>query len=156
MSLIGQGIPAELFRQHDFPVIHIGFLENKRTMVSVDGKGFINLWKYQQNSLNSFHFFKVRVTEVFRSRKFPIDNNTGNICFLFKASKKYRVDFNKTMYSPLQTSKADVKFSEKSANRDEVAKKREQAETTFARLKLSDPWHRYVQVPFRNALSWKV
>ena len=65
--------------------------------------------------------------------------------FAFQPSKQYRLDFHKTMYAPLATSKAEVKFSERSANPANVTKLREQSETVIGRLKLKDPWHRYVQ-----------
>ena len=64
-SYIGQGIPAELFRQHKAPLIHLGFVNNKQAMVSVDENGFINTWKYQPRCLNSFSYFSVSCLNSF-------------------------------------------------------------------------------------------
>ena len=43
---MGQNLEAELFRQHQHPIMHLGFLDNISRMVTVDDKGYINIWNY--------------------------------------------------------------------------------------------------------------
>ena len=61
VSCIGQGVPAELMRQHNFPLVFMGFVENYRSMITVDQRGFINKWRYHPKTLNSYSYFRVRV-----------------------------------------------------------------------------------------------
>nr|KAG5699247.1 hypothetical protein BaRGS_000449 [Batillaria attramentaria] len=46
VNLVGQNLEAELFRQHQVPIIFIGFVDNISRLVTVDEEGYINLWKY--------------------------------------------------------------------------------------------------------------
>ena len=46
VNLVGQNLEAELFRQHQHPIMHLGYLDNMSRMVTVDDNGYINIWHY--------------------------------------------------------------------------------------------------------------
>ena len=48
LTVIGQGIGAELFRQHRKPLMYMGLVLNAEALVTVDQQAFINLWKYDE------------------------------------------------------------------------------------------------------------
>ncbi|GFN74112.1 reverse transcriptase [Plakobranchus ocellatus] len=99
--------------------MHLGFISNLGKMVTVDTHGFINVWKYDREHVTDFSWF------------FP--------------GKKYKLDLNKTMYSPLNSDRPKLLFTDrgrsKKTTQAQIAKERRAAEQSLRRLKLSDPWH---------------
>ncbi|XP_070539084.1 uncharacterized protein [Ptychodera flava] len=57
-NLIGQEIPAELFRGHKGQLIYIGFIKNNGHMVTVDEQGYIFIWRYHKKNLSHFEWFE--------------------------------------------------------------------------------------------------
>ncbi|XP_077987498.1 uncharacterized protein LOC144442102 [Glandiceps talaboti] len=57
-NLIGQELPAELFRGHKGQLIYIGFIKNNGHMITVDNQGYIFVWKYNKKSLSHFGWFE--------------------------------------------------------------------------------------------------
>lgn len=55
--MIGRDIDAELFKAHHHRIVLISFVNNISPMVTVDDKGFINLWEYSSESLTGFGWF---------------------------------------------------------------------------------------------------
>ncbi|RUS78885.1 hypothetical protein EGW08_013360, partial [Elysia chlorotica] len=119
VNLTQQGVEVELLRQHRYPLIHLSFIGNIGKMVSVDSRGFINIWKYDREHVTDFDWF------------FP--------------EKKYKLDLNKTMYSPSSSDRPQVIFSDRGRSKDttqaQIARERRAAEKSLQNLKLSDPWH---------------
>ena len=83
---VGKGFGAELFKSHHNPIISISFLCNSSTMVSVDGKGFINLWEYSEESLTGFGWF------------IPV--------------QQYRLELSEITYQPAQGVEEKVQFTD--------------------------------------------
>ncbi|GFR92158.1 hypothetical protein ElyMa_004346400 [Elysia marginata] len=92
VNVTQQGVEVELLRQHRYPIIHLGFIGNIGKMVTVDGHGFINIWKYDREHVTDFDWF------------FP--------------EKKYKLDLNKTMYSPSTSDRPKVVFSDRGRSKD--------------------------------------
>ncbi|XP_048246890.1 uncharacterized protein LOC124119841 [Haliotis rufescens] len=119
INLIGQGLEAELFRQHKHPIIYIGFVDKLGNIVTVDIKGFINMWKYDRQHISGFGWFLPQ--------------------------KKYRIQMSKIMFSPSRTEKPNVIFTDKikqsKKTRQDVARERKKLETTLQNMQLGDPWH---------------
>ena len=46
VNLVGQNLEAELFRQHQHPLMHLGYMDNISRMITVDEEGYINIWNY--------------------------------------------------------------------------------------------------------------
>ncbi|KAK3698156.1 hypothetical protein RRG08_021667 [Elysia crispata] len=119
VNLTQQGVEVELLRQHRYPVIHLGFIGNIGKMVTVDSRGFINIWKYDRDHVTDFDWF------------FP--------------EKKYKLDLNKTMYSPSSSDRPQVIFSDQGRSKEttqaQLARERRAAEQALHKLKLSEPWH---------------
>ncbi|XP_046555115.1 uncharacterized protein LOC124264417 [Haliotis rubra] len=120
VNLIGQSLEAELFRQHKHPIIYIGFVDKLGNIVTVDIKGFINLWKYDKQLMSGFGWFLPR--------------------------KKYRIQMSKVMFSPSTTEKPNVIFTDrvkqsKKKTRQEIARERKKVESTLQKMQLGDPWH---------------
>ncbi|XP_041358099.1 uncharacterized protein LOC121374984 [Gigantopelta aegis] len=119
VNLIGQNLEAELFRQHQNPIIHIGFLDNVNSIVTVDQKGFINKWTYDTTYQSGFGWF------------YP--------------HKKHRLDMAKTMYSPSSTEKPNILYTDKvkskKKTRQDFARERKRIQNTLENMRLGDPWH---------------
>ena len=54
---IGKDVDAELFKEHCHKIVLITFVKNISPMVTVDEKGFINLWEYSSECLTGFGWF---------------------------------------------------------------------------------------------------
>ena len=54
---IGNDVDAELFKEHCHKIVLITFVNNISPMVTVDEKGFINLWEYSSECLTGFGWF---------------------------------------------------------------------------------------------------
>ena len=60
-NLVGQGLGAELFRGHRYPIIfmHVGGtgVDNQVTMVTGDNHGYFNVWGYAEDDRTAFGWF---------------------------------------------------------------------------------------------------
>lgn len=130
VNLIGQNLEAELFRQHQHPIMHLGYVDNISRMVSVDDNGYINIWHYDPTFISGFGYF---IPE-----------------------KKYKVDFNKKMYTPANTDKPKVIFTDSAKNNTksqaQIAKERNRVQNQLDNMNLGDPWHEE-DVPERNLVT---
>lgn len=54
---IGKDVDAELFKEHCHKIVLITFVKNISPMVTVDEKGFINIWEYSSECLTGFGWF---------------------------------------------------------------------------------------------------
>lgn len=54
---IGKDVDAELFKEHCHKIVLITFVNNISPMVTVDEKGFINIWEYSSECLTGFGWF---------------------------------------------------------------------------------------------------
>ena len=84
---IGKGLEAEIFNAHNSPIISINFLRNCSTMITVDSKGFINLWGYRDELLSDFGWFV------------PV--------------QQYQLDLSERTYEPALGVKKEVHFTDK-------------------------------------------
>ncbi|XP_076453551.1 uncharacterized protein LOC143288799 [Babylonia areolata] len=130
VNLVGQNLEAELFRQHQHPIMHLGFIDNISRMVSVDDNGYINIWHYDPTYISGFGYF---IPE-----------------------RKYKVDLNKKMYTPANTDKPKVIFTDSAKNNNktqaEIAKERNRVQNQLDNMNLGDPWHEEL-VPDRNLMT---
>ncbi|KAL8567183.1 hypothetical protein ACOMHN_046593 [Nucella lapillus] len=119
VNLVGQNLEAELFRQHQHPIMHLGYVDNISRMVSVDDNGYINFWHYDPSYISGFGYF---IPE-----------------------KKYKLDFNKKMYTPANTDKPRIIFTDSTKNNSktqaQIAKERNRVQNQLDNMNLGDPWH---------------
>ena len=119
---VGQSIEAELFKGHEHTIIHISFVENVSSMITVDSKGFVNLWEYSEKYLTGFNWFSPK--------------------------HKYRLDMTEVVYKPAPGSQEKIEFTDKvkgkgrrvDINREEMIKKRKEVQTQINSLFLGTPW----------------
>ena len=83
---IGQDIDAEVFKAHHHRIILISFVNNVSPMVTVDDKGFINLWEYSSESLTGFGWFVPSI--------------------------KYRLNLSEVTYRPVVGAQEKVEFTD--------------------------------------------
>ncbi|KAL5004861.1 hypothetical protein ScPMuIL_018317 [Solemya velum] len=123
-NVIGKEINADLFRQHKYPVMHMSFVENLKSLVTVDRKGYVYFWKY--------------------NRKY------WNKCGWFEPFKKYRMKLEKTTYVPSTEmpkeifndhAKLDQTGKSRPRTRQDIAKDREDIQEEIDNAELGDPWH---------------
>ncbi|KAK7090218.1 uncharacterized protein [Littorina saxatilis] len=130
VNLVGQNLEAELFRQHKHPVMHIGFVDNISRMVTVDDQAYINIWNYDPTFISGFGYFM--------------------------PEKKYKLDFNKTMYTPSNTDQPKVVFTDSAKSNTktqaEIARDRNSVQNQLDNMNLGDPWHEEI-VPDRNLVT---
>lgn len=124
-NYIGREIPAELLRHHRYPLILMTVLDNIKKLVTVDQKGYINLWRYTPNEVTNYEWFK------------PF--------------KKYKLDMRKIMYVPASNAKPNVIFTDrqksKTKTRQEIARERIRVQATIDSMGLTKCWHReYLQL----------
>ncbi|KAJ8310245.1 hypothetical protein KUTeg_012110, partial [Tegillarca granosa] len=50
ISAISKGVEADLLRSHRAPLIHIGYIDNINSMVTVDEQGYINIWRHSKSN----------------------------------------------------------------------------------------------------------
>lgn len=119
---VGLGIKAELFRGHENSIIHISFIENISSMVTVDSKGFVYLWEYSEEYLTGFNWFSPK--------------------------QKFRLDMTEVTYTPIPGAQEKVEFTDKvkgkgkrfEINKEEMIKKRRDAQTYINSMFLGAPW----------------
>ena len=119
---IGCGIEAELFRAHEQSIIHISFVGNVSSMITVDTKGFINMWECSEEYLTGFNWFSPK--------------------------KKFRLEMTEVTFIPVPGSQEKTEFSDKvkgkgkrfELNREDMIKKRKTAQTRINTLYLGVPW----------------
>eukprot|EP01135_Chromosphaera_perkinsii_P000432 Nk52_evm2s89 gene=Nk52_evmTU2s89 len=117
------GMRAELFRSHKFRILNISFVDHFKTMVSVDAKGFIKFWKYEEQSYSGFGWFN--------------------------CEKTFRLELAETTFIPKGAAKTPFtdKLNKTKKNRHEKSKFEQSVERTNAldnirSLRLPEPpWH---------------
>ena len=117
-SYLGSNVEAELFRQHNHPVIFVGFVDHLMDMITVDSHGYVNVWKYNKSNVTEYNWFK--------------------------PWKRLRIRQYKIMYTPVGSAKPNVVFSDhlnRRVTRQQLARERKKAEETFAETKLQHSWH---------------
>ena len=122
-NILGQGITGDLYRKHKYPIMLIGFIRNINEMVTVDSKGYINVWKHTEEQVSSYGWF---VPEM-----------------------KYKLDMSKTMYTPTANVSPSVLFTDRDQHghrrsRQQIATQRKRFEKIIKSLCLNDPWHEEV------------
>ncbi|XP_012940119.1 uncharacterized protein LOC101860420 isoform X1 [Aplysia californica] len=126
-NITKQDLLAQLLRQHEHPIICMGFVGNIGKMVTVDNQGFINIWKLDKDS------------SLYERR----DHLTGFDWYFPEG--KYKLNLSKTMYSPSNTGKTRVVFTDrrrsKTTTQAEIAAERRKVQRTLDRMQLGDPWH---------------
>lgn len=83
---IARDMHAELFKSHQNGIMLISFVNNISPMVTVDDKGFINLWQYSQEWLSGFGWFVPTV--------------------------KYKLDMAEVTYEPVLGAQQKVEFTD--------------------------------------------
>ncbi|KAK6196120.1 hypothetical protein SNE40_001406 [Patella caerulea] len=119
VNTIGQNLEAELYRHHKYPVLYLGFIDNMSKMITVDQRGFINIWIYNSQHLSNFGWFT------------PF--------------KKLKLDLSKTVYTPSDTAAPNIKFTDKEKKKKksqkEIARDRQRVQNLLNNMMLGDPWH---------------
>lgn len=119
---ISQDLEAELFKSHQNPIILISFANNVSPMVTVDDKGFINLWYYSQECLSGFGWFVPSI--------------------------RYRLDMSEVTYEPVLGAQPQVEFTDASRGqnrkqprvRQETIQNRERVSKYISSLRLGKQW----------------
>ena len=83
---IARDMHAELFKSHQNGIMLISFVNNISPMVTVDEKGFINLWTYSHESLSGFGWFVPTI--------------------------KYKLDMSEVTYEPVIGAQQKVEFTD--------------------------------------------
>ena len=90
---IGKDISAELFKEHRHGIVQITFVNNISPMVTVDEKGFINVWEYSSESLTGFGWFVPSV-------KYRL--NMVQVTYELVAGTQEKVEFTDEVKGPKQ------------------------------------------------------
>ncbi|ESP04900.1 hypothetical protein LOTGIDRAFT_156139 [Lottia gigantea] len=119
VNLIGESLEAELYRHHKHPVIYLGFIHNMTKIVTVDQRGFINIWHYDGKYISNFGWFT------------PF--------------KKLKLDLVKKVYTPADTGAPNIKFTDreksKKKSKQDIARERQRVQNLLNNMMLGDPWH---------------
>lgn len=83
---ISQDIDAEVFKAHSHSIVLISFVNNISPMVTVDDKGFINVWEYSSESLTGFGWFVPSI--------------------------KYRLKMSEVTYRPVEGAQEKLEFTD--------------------------------------------
>ncbi|XP_071949515.1 uncharacterized protein [Antedon mediterranea] len=126
-NYISQDIPAALFRCHEHPLVLLGCVGNCGNLLSVDAKGYINIWKYNKMQLSHFGWF-----EPLNRYRLVMDEKT----FVAVEDQEPQVVFTENAYK-------SKKRATKKALSEKLKEDRKQTQKEVTWLKLRTVgWHR--------------